>query len=516
MSDRALTRRELVRRLCVGAGPGLALRWSGVALGSGLVLDACGSAGSGASAAPDGSTLRSTWTDPDGSGILRVGPGEPLLRRTELGPASPARRVLATLAHVTDAHVLDAQSPARVPFLARLGAPFTSTFRPHETLTTQVLAGVLRAVSALGPDAVVQGGDLIDNAQENELEWALAALAGRSVTAASGGPGYHGVQEAGNPDPLYYRPDLDAPRHPGMLVEALAPLGSPGLRGPWYPVLGDHDLLVAGVLPPSPLSQGIAVGSRAVWELPTDLPADIGSLAQVAGSAPDGLGDPVAIGGLVSTLLGSAAVDVPSDPRRGELAASTVLSRLRAASRSGGVGPLVDYSFDVGQGVRVIVLDLVRRDGGSGGVVHPGQPAWLAAELAGAGERTVVVFSHQPLDTTAAGPGLLAELDRSPHVLAAIWGHTHRNRITPRPGPNGGYWLISTASLIDHPQQSRALRVVETARGVALETWMLDHVSPPHGLARIARELAYLDAQGGRPQGFAGEHGDRNAVLYTR
>jgi hypothetical protein len=99
-------------------------------------------------------------------------------------------------------------------------------------------------------------------------------------------------------------------------------------------------------------------------------------------------------------------------------------------------------------------------------------------------------------------------------VVAAIWGHTHRNRITPRRNANGGFWLISTASLVDFPQQARALRVVETERGVALETWMLDHVSPAGGLGEIARELAYLDAQGGRPQGFAGGHGDRNALLY--
>jgi 3',5'-cyclic AMP phosphodiesterase CpdA len=515
MSVGELTRRDLIRGLCAGGGRAVALRWSGAALGSGLLLEACGRGASGRVPSADGSTLRSTWRDPDGSGTLRVGPGESLLARTELGPASPRRRVLATLAHVSDAHVLDAQSPARVPFLARLGPPFTSTFRPHETLTAQVLAGVLRAVAALEPDAVIQGGDLIDNAQQNELDWALAVLGGGDVVAASGGPGYHGVQEAANPDPLYYRPELDAPRHPGLLAEALRSFTSPGLRAPWYPVLGDHDLLVAGVVPPSPLSQGIAAGSRAVWELPADLPARIGTLTGTSASAPDGLGDPSAIGGLVSHLLDAASVDVPGDPHRNEVSAGGLVDRLRAAGAGGGSGGELDYSFDVGSAVRVIVLDLVRREGGSGGVVHPGQPAWLASELEAAGERTVVVFSHQPLDTTASGPGLLAELDRSPRVLAAVWGHTHRNRITPRPGPSGGYWLISTASLVDFPQQARALRVVETGRGVALETWMLDHVSPAGGLGEISRELAYLDAAGGRPQGFAGRRVDRNAVLYS-
>jgi hypothetical protein len=47
---------------------------------------------------------------------------------------------------------------------------------------------------------------------------------------------------------------------------------------------------------------------------------------------------------------------------------------------------------------------------------------------------------------------------------------------------------------------------------VALQTWMLDHV--PAELGEISRELAYLDAQGGRPQGFAGDRHDRNVTLF--
>ena len=52
--------------------------------------------------------------------------------------------------------------------------------------------------------------------------------------------------------------------------------------------------------------------------------------------------------------------------------------------------------------------------------------------------------------------------------------------------------------------------------GVAIQTWMLDHVDEPLGLGRISRQLAYLDAQGGRPQRFAGSHEDRNVILYRR
>ena len=212
-------------------------RHSRVAVGaSSLAAAVAGCGGSaGESAAESGSTLRTTWTDPVGDGQLRVGPGEPLLDRVELGARAAPTGVIATLAHITDAHVLDPSSPARVTFLDRLGTPFQSTFRPQETLTRQVLAGAAAAVRAMRPDLVIQGGDLIDNDQDNELTDALAVLRGGTVGTIGRRDGYRGVQARTDADPFYYRPAVDAPQHPDVLRAREPPVRLPRAAGAMVP-----------------------------------------------------------------------------------------------------------------------------------------------------------------------------------------------------------------------------------------------------------------------------------------
>lgn len=515
-APRALTRRQLIE----GA----------VALGTAATLAGCGAGASHAPPPPAGSTLRSTWVDPNGDGQLTRGPGEPMVDRVALGPPERLERELATLVHLTDAHVMDASSPARAPFLARLGPPVQSTFRPQEALTAQVLDGAIAAVRELRPQVVIEGGDLIDNAQHNELERALALLVGGRVHPGSGRDGYYGVQSAFDPDPFYYRPDIDAPRHPGLLEQAVRPFTSPGLGAAWLPVLGDHDALVLGELVPSALTQSLAVGDRALWNMPPHLHLPEGLKLSPTGS-PDGPPDPAFVSEFIRQALAGPTVRVPPDRARFELTFAQATGRLwdqahtaaqlgLGAAELGEAGRL-DYVRDVGEALRLIVLDLVRRGGGSGGRVSAEQADWLERQLAQAGERWVIVVSHQPLEGSAGGERALAVLDRHPRVIAALSGHTHRNRIVARKAPAGGYWLITTCSLIDFPQQCRALRLYSTANGgVALQSWMLDHIGDPGlettRIGTISRELAYLDATGGRPMHFSGTRWDRNATLYRR
>jgi 3',5'-cyclic AMP phosphodiesterase CpdA len=469
-----------------------------------LAVTSCGG-GSARPTAPGGSTLAATWRDRDGDGFLARGPGEPLRDRAELARASRPTRTLATLAVLTDVHVRDEESPARVAFLDRLGGPFSSTFRPQEALSAQVLDAAVRAVNATHPDAVLVTGDLVDNAQANELALARTVLDGGRAQPDSGARGYDGVQAAADPDPAYYRPDVDPPRHPGLLAAAQRPFAAPGLRASWYAVPGNHDLLVAGELARTPSTAAVAVGGERLVapDAGLDVPRSENALT------------PQLVDHVLSGGLPGRTARVTPDPGRRELTPDEAIAGLRAASGHGGTGARMDYAFDAGRAVRVIVLDTVRRDVGSSGVLAPEQARWLGAQLAAAGTSRVVVVSHQPLTKVQGGAAALALLDADAHVVAALAGDSHRNRIAARRTPAGGYWLVQTAALADYPQQARVLRVRETAGGgTVLETWMLDTASDP--LADTARELAFLDAQGGRPQREAGTRLDRNVRLYLR
>jgi 3',5'-cyclic AMP phosphodiesterase CpdA len=460
-----------------------------------VVASGCGGNEGAASALQASSTLQATLVDQDGDGFLERGPGEPLRGRVGGG------RVLATFGQLTDTQVRDEESPARAPFLDRFGPPLNSTFRPQEALSPQILDAAVRALNAERPQAVVVTGDIVDSAQANELDQAIALLDGAAVRPDSGARGYDGVQAASNPDPFYFRPDNDAPRHPGVLDAAQRPFRAAGLRAPWYPALGNHDVLVQGEVAPTPKLTAVATGR----ELMTGLHAGIRPPGEDI--------DPAAA---VQTVLENASLygrteRVPADPARRHLQAHEIVDRLATAAGVRPAAPArLDYAFDIGPSVRAIVLDTVDRSGGSRGVISAEQVDWLRAELERAGDRWVVVFSHNPLDATDGGDVALAALDAAPRVAAAIAGNRHRNTITKR----AGYWLIGTSSLADHPQQARMFRLREAPGGGAtLETWMVDHDG--RDLARVARELAYLDAQGGRPQRFAGAPTDRNARLIV-
>ncbi len=236
---------------------------------------------------------------------LRYADGWPLLLRDDLATAKPNREnrrvTLASILHLTDVQVPDAQSPARTEWLARYIDPFRAAWRPHETVVNHISDAAVTQSRAVGRgpvtgrpyDFAVSTGDNIDNMQANELQWFLTLLDGGPLTPNSGGDGYEGIQEywkhadladefpPDGYDDFYWRPDEPPegywedefkadhgyPTLPGFLDKAVLPFEARGLGVPWYSMYGNHDGLVQGNVPKDPLFEAIATG-----QLPFPLP----------------------------------------------------------------------------------------------------------------------------------------------------------------------------------------------------------------------------------------------------
>jgi len=111
---------------------------------------------------------------------------------------------LLNIIHISDTHICDAQSPARVEYLDRYADPhhpvskklgaLVGTYRPQESLTAHVMESMLQAINRVDRapitkqkiDSVIITGDLTDNAQRNELMWFSALLKGEKIRPDSG------------------------------------------------------------------------------------------------------------------------------------------------------------------------------------------------------------------------------------------------------------------------------------------------------------------------------------------
>jgi hypothetical protein len=186
------------------------------------------------------------------------------------------------------------------------------------------------------------------------------------------------------------------------------------------------------------------------------------------------------------------------------------------------------YVYDTAA-IRFIALDTASSLGGADGSLDAAQFRWLERRLeeaqssyqdrrgdtvcGGQEDRLVVIISHHgPNALTNARPrgdhaggspvggtAILELLHRFDNVVLWLNGHTHANAVTARTNPqgDGGFWEVTTCSLVDWPCQARLVEVVDAGKGMlAIVCTMLDHDSPvvPPGPAD-RRDLASLHRQ---------------------
>src|SRR5581483_2958371 len=114
------------------------------------------------------------------------------------------------------------------------------------------------------------------------------------------------------------------PRHPGLLHQAGRAFISAGIRAPVHPVLGDHDILVAGELVPTDETRALALGDQALRELPSGLTLPPGT-ELTAGGSPDGPPLPGLVDAFLAQALAGPKVRVPPDPARRQMDPPEVL-----------------------------------------------------------------------------------------------------------------------------------------------------------------------------------------------
>ena len=469
-------------------------------------------------------------------------PGEPQLLRADLvGTARAAGfhahgRPLACLAHVTDLHVADVQSPARFEFLnrefrdprVRLLVPLQ---RPQEALNPHAVAALVGTLNRLevGPaggrlELVAMTGDAIDNAQWNELTTFLALFAGGTVNPDSGGPGYEGVQAPGWPDDIFWKPDGPAsdrfrtgfgyPHLPGLLERALRPFPAPGLRLPWLGCQGNHELLSQGVGMVTAELAAALVGGHKPVRLPDGF--DLDGVHETYVSRPE-------------ALMAGSLLPVTPDPARRPFS----LGEFVRANQGHGFGEpnereVTAYFAHDTPAVRYLVLATASPAGGADGRLDAVQFGWLESRLGEARDRLVVILSHHGLDSLTnkrepcVEPAILLDLLlRHPNVVLWLNGHIHANRITPRADPRGdggGFWEVTTSALVDWPCQGRVVELVDGGDGLlGIACTMLDHdgLLEPGG-AESGLELAGLHRELAGNLAWSGLAGDRSGTAQVR
>ena len=389
--------------------------------------------------------------------LLDAGPGDPIDVREELGAAEGGRDArresLFYFGQISDFHLTDEESPARVEFF---DAPPLSSFsnsghRPHEALIPHEVDATVRQMNQFQTSPIPQGdgtraemvnvvltGDLADSQQRNEVEWVRTLIEGGTLNPNSGtsqlGPleqilcglaplddpqNYTGVQDYDDyfESPLFYDPDQPAgpyagwPSYPGLQDRAQVPFTASGLNVPSYVAVGNHDVLVQGNEDANALYELVATGClKPMGPFPD-------------GTSPQDTLDPAYLLGLLATSPEKVA-QVPPDANRqyvdkaqyrqvmaqGNQPDAHGFGFVDPSELSASNGAASYYSFSPEPGLRFIALDT--NSSGSGFLLGPGEEGgvattaegnidhpqwqWLIGELEQAkqDEELVVAYAH--------------------------------------------------------------------------------------------------------------------------
>jgi metallophosphoesterase (TIGR03767 family) len=502
---------------------------------------------------------------------LEVVEGEVLIGQAPSTEAQP----LLSIIHISDLHICDAQSPARVELMDRFAdphhpmsamVPFVGAYRAQEILTSQTLESMVRTVNSIKHglhsdrpiDFVVATGDVTDNAQANELDWYFTLMEGGRVHPDSGSlDSWEGVaqKDPQHYDRSYWNPEGtpegcedDFPRAlygfpvvPGLTDAIRKPFDATGLVHKWFATHGNHDALLQGTVPPNAELVGIATNDKRLTALAPDV-----DLGQAFGGwsmvGPAGYASPKGGSFRDQNADPRRRFNDPSDWARLHLSCTDKGHDGHGLTEENAEAGSKHWYRDIGE-FRVISLDTVNINGGWQGSLDEVQFNWLKELLADPKPSYFILTSHHPLHSlfNDYSPGgaqrrvareeLEEELLQHSRIILWLAGHDHDNRVRyiGTEGVNG-FWHVLTSSLIDWPQQGRVVEILRDGEELVIATSVFDHDSPteiaaatadleePRNLAGLSRILSANHWQRRKQNEYfnelaAGEPTDRNRYL---
>ena len=397
-----------------------------------VALAGCG--GDAPAAAPPrrGSTLRATLVDPDGDGVPRA---RARASRCATAPSSRPRRARRArsprFGQLTDTHVRDEESPARVPFLDRLGAPLELDVPPAGGA---LRPGARRRGAGGRPPSTRRPWSSPATSSTPRRRNELDAGAARCSTAArcdpdSRRPRLRGRAGRRRTPTRFYLPAgrrRAAPPGPARGRPAAVPLPRPAARRGTRRSATTTSSCRARSRPRRGSRRwppAIAARHRARPRLRAVRRRARRGRGRRRAARPTG------------TLSGPLAARAAPTPGAATPTAAEVVQRLAAAAGvDAAAADRLDYTFDVGpERARHRARHGRTATGGSRGVGDAGpRSPWLRAQLARAGDRWTVVVSPQPARARAtAATAALAAARRGPARRRRVAGNRHRNTIEP-------------------------------------------------------------------------------------
>ena len=425
--------------------------------------------------------------------------------------ATSGLTLVARIAHISDSHMVDIESPARYTGADDI---VDSAWRPWEGYSSQLLDGIVRATNRIHQSGssvsfLVHTGDTSDNCQSNELRWTLQVMDGEQVKPLSGVD------------------DRSAESKPAPTLDPYAAFQAQGLYRsgvhgdlpsiPWYVVPGNHDSYALGTFP-------IVTYPDGVRRSPLPISNRLGILAPAffdpTGCWTHGVVTPAKPG--PPPLLETPSFVLPNPDRAYFDKRAFKRALFATVTGPGGHGyseadsDVSWYSVSPAPGLRLIGIDTSDRPLAipslpyDHGCIVFAQSEFLRRELKAAQDRgeLVIVASHYPSQLLQVSSGSVmgpddfrALLRQYPNVILHLSGHNHTNRVFDREG----YIEIQTCSTLTLPQEGRIVEIWRNPadNGILIGYHMFSHLDndlpalgddPLRPMRQLAQAIAQMDS----------------------